>query len=99
MPAASRYGDLSAGHACFPPTACVDPGTNKTYINGILAQTLGSEFVQHRCRKVVHPQSQRATNSGSSKVTIEGHAAIRIGDSIICGDTVGQGSRNVQIGG
>lgn len=99
MPAAARYGDLSAGHSCFPPTACIVPATSKTYINGILAQTKGSEFVTHRCGKAVHPQNTRFTNSGSAKVFIEGQAAIRIGDSIACGDTVGQGSRNVQIGG
>jgi len=99
MAAASRRGDMSAGHGCFPPTACVDALASKTYINGILAQKLGSKFNTHRCGKTVHPTSARTTSSGSSKVFIEGSPAIRIGDPITCGDTVAQGSPNVQIGG
>ena len=99
MAAASRKGDLSAGHGCFPPTACTDAIASKTFINGILAQKQGSKFASHRCGKTTHPSSARATTSGSSKVIIEGSPAIRIGDSIACGDTVGQGSTNVQIGG
>lgn len=99
MAAASRKGDLSAGHGCFPPTACIDAVATKTYINGILAQKQSSKFISHRCGKVVHPTSGRATTSGSGTVFIEGSPAIRIGDSIACGDTVGQGSPNVQIGG
>lgn len=99
MAAASRKGDLSTGHGCFPPTACTSALASKTYINGILAQKQGSKFASHRCGKTTHPSSARATSSGSSKVFIEGAAAIRIGDSIACGDTVGQGSSNVQMGG
>jgi uncharacterized Zn-binding protein involved in type VI secretion len=99
MAAASRKGDLSSGHGCFPPTACVDASASKTFINGILAQKQGSKFNSHRCGITVHPTSARSTASGSGKVFIEGSPAIRIGDSIACGDTVGQGSPNVQIGG
>lgn len=99
MAAAARKGDLSAGHACFPPTACTDAVASKTFINGILAQVQGSKFTTHRCGKQVHLTAARSTTSGSGSVFIEGKAAIRIGDSIACGDTVGQGSRNVQIGG
>lgn len=99
MAAASRRGDLSTGHGCFPPTGCTDAVASKTFINGILAQIQGSKFAAHRCGKTTHPTSVRSTTSGSGKVIIEGKAAIRIGDSIACGDTVGQGSPNVQIGG
>lgn len=99
MAAASRIGDLSAGHGCFPPTACSTPSASKTFINGILAQKQGSQFVTHVCGDTVHPSSSRNTSSGSSSVYIENSPAIRIGDSIACGDTVGQGSPNVQIGG
>jgi uncharacterized Zn-binding protein involved in type VI secretion len=98
MPAASRKGDLSTGHACFFPTACISAGASRTFINGILAQLQGSTFSPHICGKTVHAGSARSTVSGSSRVFIEGSPAIRIGDSIACGDTVGQGSPNVQIG-
>lgn len=99
MAAASRLGDLSTGHTCFPPTACNETPATKTYINGLLAQCQGSRFLQHRCGKTTHLASIRNTVSGSSKVFIEGQAAIRIGDDIACGDTSGQGSPNVLIGG
>jgi uncharacterized Zn-binding protein involved in type VI secretion len=99
MAAASRRGDLSTGHGCFPPTACISASASRTFINGILAQKQGSRFNSHRCGKVTHAGSQRATSSGSSTVFIEGARAVRIGDSIACGDAVAQGSPNVQIGG
>jgi uncharacterized Zn-binding protein involved in type VI secretion len=99
MAAASRKGDLSAGHGCFPPTACVNSLATRTFINGILAQKQGSSFNSHRCGKTTHPTSSRTTSSGSSTVYIEGARAVRIGDSISCGDSVAQGSPNVQIGG
>lgn len=99
MAAAARRGDLSTGHGCFPPTACEDAVTSKTFINGIPVQVQGSGYVSHRCGKVTHLGGARKTTTGSGTVFFEGKAAIRIGDSIACGDTVGQGSRNVQIGG
>lgn len=99
MAAASRLGDLSSGHGCFNPTACVEVTASKTFINGILAQTVGSKFASHRCGKTTHPIFSRLSQGGSSKVFIEGLPAIRIGDSIACGDTVGQGSPNTQFGG
>lgn len=99
MAAASRLGDLSAGHICFPPTACVSASASRTYINGRLAQKRGSRFNSHRCGKTTHAGSARASSSGSSTVFIEGAPAVRIGDAIACGDTVAQGSPNVQIGG
>ena len=97
MAAAARLGDLSTGHGCFPPTACSGSTASKTYINGIPAQVQGSSYVVHVCGKSVHPV--RLASSGSGTVMIEGKAAIRIGDSISCGDTVGQGSPNTIIGG
>lgn len=97
MAAASRLGDLSTGHGCFPPTACTGGTASKTYINGIPAQIQGSSFLVHFCGRSVHPT--RLASSGSSTVFIEGKPAIRIGDNISCGDTVGQGSPNTIIGG
>lgn len=97
MAAASRRGDLSAGHACFPPTNCTGGVASKTFINGIPAQIIGASYTAHRCGKTVHPSRQ--ASSGSGTVYIEGQPAIRIGDSISCGDSVGQGSPNVQFGG
>lgn len=98
MPAVARQGDLSTGHGCFPPTACTSASTSKTFVDGLLVQTVTSTFLSHRCGKTTHPSSIRKTTTGSSKVIIEGRAAIRIGDPIQCGDTVGQGSSTTFIG-
>jgi len=99
MPAATRKGDLSTGHSCFPPTAITITDATKTYINGKLAAILDAVLVPHRCGKTVHfPNQPRKVISGSNKVYIEGKKAIRIGDDINCGDTVGQGSNNTFFG-
>lgn len=97
MAAAARLGDLSTGHGCFPPTACTGSVASKTFINGIPAQIQGSSYQVHICGKQIHPT--RLASSGSGTVMIEGKPAIRIGDSISCGDTVAQGSGNTLIGG
>lgn len=98
MAAAARNDDLSNGHGCFPPTACIDPVATKTYFNNKLAQIKGSKFQTHTCGEDVHLSATRITTSGSTKVVIENQEAIRVGDPIACGDSVGQGSPNVEIG-
>jgi len=100
MPAASLEGHVSSGHGCFPPTVVQSGFSSKTKIEGKLCQLLGStKYVDHVCGRTVHSGNTRKVSSGSGKVTIEGKAAIRIGDSIACGDTVAQGSSKVFIGG
>lgn len=100
MPAASLEGHVSSGHGCFPPTPTESGFSSKTKIEGKACQLSGlTKYVDHRCGRSVHLGPTRNVSSGSSKVTIEGKAAIRIGDSITCGDTVAQGSSKVFIGG
>jgi uncharacterized Zn-binding protein involved in type VI secretion len=100
MPAASRIRDLSTGHEGFPPTAVISTPVTKTRINGKLAAVVDAELVKHSRGKTVHfPSRNRKISQGSSKVNIEGKPAARIGDSIDCGDTMGQGSSNTYIGG
>lgn len=96
MPAASRLGDLTAGHICFPPTS-ITSSASTVYFNGIKAAKLGVSVANHRCGKSLH--AGRTVTSGSSTVYIENQRATRIGDSVNCGDTIGQGSKNVIIGG
>ena len=96
MPAATREGDLTSGHGCFPPTAITSTPASKTFINNKLASVIGASVAIHYCGTTTH--AGRTVTSGSSKVIIEGKEATRIGDSINCGDTVGQGSDNVIFG-
>jgi uncharacterized Zn-binding protein involved in type VI secretion len=97
MAAASRLGDLSSGHEGFFSTAITTTPVVKTFVNGIKAASVGATLPPHNRGKTVH--SSRVVISGSSKVFIEGNPAVRIGDSINCGDTVGQGSNDTQFGG
>lgn len=100
MPAASRYGDLSTGHGCFPPTTIFNTSTSRTYINGKLAAARTAKLKRHCCGLVCHvPTGTRFVSGGSSNVFIEGKKAVRISDAIACGDRMGQGSKNVFIGG
>jgi len=99
MPAQSRLGDISAGHACFPPTPIISNVTQTVYINGIPAALLGSQLAPHACGREVHAGGLRKIVSGSSSVFFEGKAPARIGDSIADGDCMAQGSGNVFVGG
>lgn len=99
MPAQARLGDMSAGHACFAPTAIVSGVASTVFINGIPAALVGSIHGPHTCDKTTHAGGLRQVVSGSSTVFIEGKAAARIGDTIADGDCIAQGSGNVFVGG
>lgn len=96
MPAIVRVGDVSTGHACFPPTNLVQTAATKSYINGILVglQDESTQFSPHNCGNSIHQQNTRNISSGSSKSFIEGKPVARIGDNIACGDACAQGSPN-----
>jgi uncharacterized Zn-binding protein involved in type VI secretion len=96
MPAQCRLGDMSTGHGCFPPTAINGGVAGKTTVEGDPAAMVGSTHPDHSCGNSVH--SGRKINSGSGKTTIEGKAAARIGDSINCGDAMGQGASKTFFG-
>lgn len=99
MAAASRFGDTSAGHACFPPTSITGGCIGSVLINGLAAAVVGSIFAAHTCGTTTHAGGARAISSGSGSVFIGGKPAARIGDPIACGDVVGSGSGNVFTGG
>lgn len=96
MPAISRLGDMSTGHGCFPPTALVQTPVTKTFFNGIKASVIDStcQHAPHVCGITTHAGTTRAPSSGASKTFIEGKPAARIGDNIVCGDAIAEGSTN-----
>ena len=96
MPAACRLGDSSTGHGCFPPTTVNGGVASKTSIQGAMAAFIGSTHPPHSCGTTVH--AGRSISSGSGKTFIEGSPAARIGDSISCGDAMGQGASKTFIG-
>jgi len=99
MPAVIRLGDTSTGHGCFPPTTLVSTSVTKTFFNGILGGVLTSstQYATHCCGIVCHSGAERSPSSSAAKTYIEGNLAVRIGDSITCGDACGQGSPNTFI--
>ena len=96
MPAVVLDGYLSTGHGCFPPTAITATST-KTYVNGIKVALDGDKHQPHSCGLSTHAMDIRNGISGAGKTTIEGKKPLRIGDTIGCGDTQGQGSSNTFI--
>lgn len=96
MPSASRLGDSSTGHGCFPPTAVNGGVASKTSIEGSMAAVVGSTHPVHSCGVTVH--TGRSISSGSGKTTIEGSPSARIGDAINCGDAMAQGASKTFIG-
>jgi uncharacterized Zn-binding protein involved in type VI secretion len=93
MPAATRQGDLSAGH-CFNPRPN-NSGSDDVFINGKPAHRQGDGWPSHTCGKSSHAS---VTSGGSSTVFVNGKPAARIGDALNCGDTVAQGSEDVMMG-
>jgi uncharacterized Zn-binding protein involved in type VI secretion len=98
MPAQAVIGSKSTGHGCFAPTTLISGCASTVFVNGKAAAIVGAQFTLHVCGKVTHPASARRVVSGSGTVFINGKPAVRIGDPIACGDTVGQGSGNVFVG-
>lgn len=97
MPAASRNGDQTAGHGCFPPKPINSATVGSVLINGKAAAVVGSIRVDHVCGIVTH--SGVNISAGSGSVNIGGQPAARIGDPLSCGDSMGEGSGDVFIGG
>ncbi|MDA3807816.1 MAG: PAAR domain-containing protein [Thiomicrorhabdus sp.] len=94
MPAATRLGDGSSGHSCFPPRSSTS-GSGDVFINGMSAHRGGDSWETHVCGNSSHGGS---ASGGSATVFINGSPAVRIGDSISCGDVVAGGSSDVMIG-
>ena len=97
MPKITRFGYLSAGHGCWPATRMIFTPTKKTYINNKLAGVIGSQYKSHTCNLITHPQPSRTIISGAKKTYIEGKLSARVGDPILCGDSVLQASPNTII--
>lgn len=96
MAAATRFGDCCTGHdACgaVPLVEC-SPNVN---INGKGAGRLNDKYSSHGC--VVHAPHQDSIAEGSSTVFINGLPAARVGDAVVIGGSVKDGSPDVFIGG
>jgi uncharacterized Zn-binding protein involved in type VI secretion len=93
---AAQHGVNSEGTCGCIPTANISPVT-KTFIEGKLATVRTSTHPNHPQPPPCGSHS-RNTTGGSNKTTIEGNAAGRKGDSIVCGDTLGTTATKTFIG-
>ena len=98
MPAAARSGDLSTGSDGYPATEAVSGFSNNVRINGRFTQLTGITHYGGHGPGYIHSTEGRLVVSGSSKVRINGSAAVRVGDNIADGDTVSTGAGNVFFG-
>ena len=96
MAGATRLGDNCTGHdACGAvPLVTASPNVN---INGKGAGRITAKYASHGC--LVHPAHQDSINAGSATVFINGLKAARIGDAVVLGGSVAEGSGDVFIGG
>lgn len=92
---ASRLGDPSTGHGCFPPTKSVSASSN-VIINGKGALRSGDNYQPHNCKSSTHTPVQM---EGSGTVIINGKKCARLGDATACGAKLMVGSTNVLVGG
>lgn len=95
MAMAHRMGDICTGHSCFPPRPNIQ-GSPDVTTNDIPQHRLTDGWAIHACGTSFHGSS---TASGSSTVTVNDLAAVRIGDSVACGSSTATGSSDVFIGG
>lgn len=99
MPPASRIGDKTTGHGCFPSTIIVsqvNPPTSPVLINNIPVARIGDKVNVHTCGDSSH---ESVIDTGSSSVKAGGQSIARIADLTSCGDVIAIGSGNVIVGG
>jgi uncharacterized Zn-binding protein involved in type VI secretion len=84
-----RLGDLSVGHAGFPPTQIISGCASTFFVNGLPIALDGAIFADHNDSHTTHSSRY---GIASSNIYVEGKRVLRTGDAISCGDTVGPGS-------
>lgn len=96
MPGIAVIGDVTTGHAGYPPTKMVQSPVSKTKFNGQKPGVVDPQcqFIAHNLGPSVHPQDIRYPIEGSKKTKIEGYYIARIGDKLADGDIIAKGSDN-----
>ena len=94
MPAATRIGDVCTGHDGFKPRSN-DEGSPDTFVNGLNAHRVGDHWQEHCDSSSCHDST---CGTGSSTVFINGFPSARIGDMVVCGSAIAQGSHNTFFG-
>lgn len=91
-------GDITTGHAGFPPSPMIKSPIKKTYFNGKKPGVVDKQcqFMTHQLipLPIYHTNLERYPVEGSSKTKIEGYYVARIGDKLADGDVIAKGSEN-----
>lgn len=90
MKAATRKGDLCTGHGGAPPRPSTQ-GSPDVFINGKAAHRKDDKWA-------IHSGHDGILANGSPSVFVNGKQQGRVGDPVICGSKVAQGSPNVFVG-
>ena len=91
MPPVTRQGDMTCGHSCWPPEVPSSWSPN-VRANGRHVIRNGDSRVVHCCPS---GPCHGGTYVGSSTVLVNGRPLQRIGHPLSCGDSVCNGSPNV----
>ena len=96
MAGISVIGDVTTGHAGYPPTQMISSPVQKTKFNGKKPGVVDAacQFAPHTLGLSVHPSEIRTPKKGSQKTKIEGFYVARIGDELNDGDIIAKGSEN-----
>ena len=98
MPAIAVIGDVTTGHAGYPPTQMISSPIKKTFFGpdkkkpGVVDPDC--KFAAHSLGTSTHTSELRTPKKGSSKTKIEGYYVVRIGDELEDGDIIAAGSDN-----
>jgi uncharacterized Zn-binding protein involved in type VI secretion len=94
MPPVTRLGDICTGHGCWPPRGN-DQASPDVYANDIAVHRKTDHWPVHCCGPACHDSNLEA---GSPTVFANFLDVCRIGDPVICGSVVAEGSPNVFAG-
>lgn len=95
MPALAGADEPTTGHGTYPPTV-VTGGSGKVTVQGKPALSKDNMIHVTHCNTVPNYDCHAGSAASfSPKVFIEGSNAIRIGDTLTCGDTVAGGAGKV----
>ena len=93
MPPVHRQTDLTCGHGCYPPEVPTSWSPN-VRVNGLGVVRYGDSRKQHCCNDSCHG----ATYIGTARVRVNGRYAQHVGHPLDDGDSVCNGSPNVNFG-
>lgn len=89
-----RIGDHSMGEAQFPPTTLAE-GSPNVFVNSKPVGNVGAKWVPHTRKVKPFDTHVEVCVAGSSTVFINSKPICRIGDGLLFGDIIIEGSSNV----